>query len=238
MTILPASTSLVPQNILRGHLTPEESSTPNETEETELSSEVPAMEGGQGYSLGVKDSLQGSVPGGAAGEVMLRHKKLSSQSRTRKQLKRSSSTFFLLVHMGRPQLPEGRGLAEVTGWLETALDPGGLQDGGVPLATVQAEAVSTQRVQKVVFQAGALGVWAGRGGTLVSSSKAGPAATSQPWAALPLAWPSPGWPYQIRARSSPALSSLGDRGRSQPLSQEEPRPEDRQSAPPLPAPRR
>lgn len=113
--------------------------------------------------------------------------------------------------MGRPQLPEGWELAEVTGQLETALDPGGLQDGGVPLATVQAEAVSTQRVQKVVFLAGALGGWAGRGGTLVSSSKAGPA-TSQPWAALPLAWPSPGWPHRIGARRSPALSLLCDPG--------------------------
>lgn len=106
---LPASTSLVPQKILKGHLTPEESSTPDETEETELFFEVPAMEGGQGYSLVVKDSLQGSVPGGAAGEVMLRHKKLSLQSRARKQLKRSSSTFFLLVHMGRTSAPTGAG---------------------------------------------------------------------------------------------------------------------------------
>lgn len=105
---LPASTSLVPQSILKGHLTPEESSTPDETEETELFFEVPAMEGGQGYSLVVKDSLQGSVPGGAAGEVMLRHKKLL-QSRTRKQLKRSPSTFFLLVHMGRTSAPIGAG---------------------------------------------------------------------------------------------------------------------------------
>lgn len=48
MTILPASTSLVPQNILRGHLTPEGSSTPDETEETELFFEVPEMGGGHG----------------------------------------------------------------------------------------------------------------------------------------------------------------------------------------------
>lgn len=66
-----------------------------------------------GVGRGVKDSLQGSVPGGAGGEVMLKHKKLPSQSQTQRRLKRSSSTFFLLAHMRRPQLPEGRGLAEV-----------------------------------------------------------------------------------------------------------------------------
>lgn len=56
MTILPASTSLVPQNILRGHLTPEGSSTPDETEETSYSLRYQRWEVATD-DLEVKDSL-------------------------------------------------------------------------------------------------------------------------------------------------------------------------------------
>lgn len=60
--------------------------------------------------------------------------------------------------------------------------------GGVPCCSPRS-CVSTQRVQKVIFQAGAPGGWAGRGRSLEPSRKAGLAASRPP---SPAARPSVG----------------------------------------------
>lgn len=48
-------------------------------------------------------------------------------SETQKRLKRLSAHFLLLVHSARPLTPAEQGPAKVTGQLETAVDPGGLE---------------------------------------------------------------------------------------------------------------
>lgn len=113
-------------------------------------------------------------------------------------------------YVGRPQIPAEQGPAKVTGQLETAVDPDGLEMAGC-LSTVHA-VVSTQRVQKVIFHAGLpvagpeeAGPW-----RPVLSGKAGLAASRPPSpAARPSArpaWPSPGSPKGLTpgaARPSP-----------------------------------